>query len=161
MISSDHARQVKNAGPMLSYDTLDAIADSINPALGVIALLVPWMRRKGTRYALALDALTLLAVAVAYAVQTLDSQLGLWSRAGLDFSTHTAVFIAIASSLWQENRAWQFAAALLGFGYAALMLYQHYHSWLDITSTAAVMLLPLTPLWWRATKLPSLKKLSN
>lgn len=145
---------------MLSYDALDAIADSVNPALGVVALLVPWMRRKGKRYALALDALTLLAVAVAYTGQAIDSQLGLWSRAGLDFSTHIAVFIAIASSLWQQGRAWRFAAALLGLAYAALMLYQRYHSWLEITSTAAAMLVPLTLLWWWAMRVLPSKALS-
>lgn len=137
---------------MLSYDTLDAIADSVNPTLGVVALLVPWTRKKGTRYALALDALTLLAVGLAYALQGVDAQLGIWSGVGLDFSTHTAVFVAIASSLWQHGRASRLAAALLGLTYAALMLFQHYHSWLDITSTAAVTLVPLALLWWWATR---------
>lgn len=137
---------------MLSYDTLDAIADSVNPTLGVVALLVPWTRKKGTRYALALDALTLLAVGLVYALQGVDAQLGIWSGVGLDFSTHTAVFVAIASSLWQHGRAPRLAAALLGLAYVGLMLVQCYHSWLDIASTAAVTLVPLALLWWWAIR---------
>ncbi|MET0499866.1 MAG: hypothetical protein ABW106_16515 [Steroidobacteraceae bacterium] len=147
---------------MLSYDTLDAIADSVNPTLGVVALLAPWLRRPSTtgrvRYALALDALTLLAVAAAYAGQAIDKQLGLWPAAGLDFSTHTAIFVAIASSLWQAGQVWRVAAASLGLAYAMLMVYQRYHSWLDITTTTAAMLPPLILLWWWAMRLLASKE---
>ena len=138
---------------MLSYETLDAIADSVNPTLGVVSLLVPWLRPESRKKAIALDVFTLVAVALAYAGQAIDSRLGAWPSAGLDFSTHTAIFIAIASSLWQQGKAWRFAAALLGLAYAALMVYQRYHTWLDIVSTAAAMLPPLALLWWWAMRI--------
>lgn len=133
---------------MLSYESLDAIADSVNPTIGVLALLAPWLRRKGARYALALNGLTLVAVAIAYALQAIDAQIRLWPSLGLDYSTHTAVFVAIASSLWQHGRWLRIAAVVLAVAYAALMLFQRYHSWLDITSTTLVMLIPVFALWW-------------
>ena len=132
---------------MLSYESLDAIADSVNPTIGLVALLVPWLRRQGPRYALAFNALTLVAVAMAYALQAIDAQIRLWPSLGLDYSTHTAVFVAIASSLWQHGRWLRIAAVALAVAYAALMLFQRYHSWLDIMSTTLVMLIPVFALW--------------
>lgn len=133
---------------MLSYASVDAIADSVNPAVGVLALLLPWLRRTSTRYALVMNGLTVLAVAFAYALQFIDAQLRLWASVNLDYSTHTAVFVAIASSLWQHGRWLRGAVVVLGGAYASLMLYQRYHSWLDITSTALVVMIPLVALWW-------------
>lgn len=138
---------------MLSYHTLDMIADSINPLLGVVALVLPWIRRgRPTRQALALDGLTGAAVLIAYLLQAVDSALGMWPRAGLDFSTHTAVFVGIASSIWQHGRFWRWAIAGLGFAYATLMRIQEYHSVLDIVSTVAATLPLLVLLWWRAAR---------
>jgi hypothetical protein len=133
---------------MLSYASLDAIADFVNPTIGVLAFLFPWLRRRGARYALMLNGLTVLGVVFAYALQAVDAQLRVWPSMGLDYSTHTAVYVAIGSSLWQHGRWLRMAAVVLGGAYAALMLYQRYHSWLDITSTALVMLIPLVALWW-------------
>lgn len=139
---------------MLSYETLDGIADSINPLLGILALALPWLRRRGMRLrALILNLLTIGAVAVAYAGQALDAGLRLWVQGGLDYSTHTAVFTAIASSLWQQGNAWRWVSALVGAGYAALMLWQRYHSLLDILTTAAGMVVALVAFWWVARRL--------
>jgi hypothetical protein len=133
---------------MQSYDALDHVADSINPLFGVVALALPWLRRPTqARRALLMNALTLAAVALAYCGQLLDAHFQLWPRFGLDYSTHTAVFTAIASSLWQHGRAWQYSIASVGAGYAALMLWQRYHSVMDIVTTAGVMLVVLVFFW--------------
>jgi len=138
---------------MFSYETLDAIADSINPTLGLVGLLVPWATSKrNSRRALVLNGLMLVAVGIAYAMQGFDSALGVWPHVGLDFSTHTAVFVAIASSLWQHRTVWRWIVAVLGASYATLMVAQSYHSWLDILSTGLAILVPLLLLWWCAAR---------
>lgn len=138
---------------MLSYDTLDTIADSINPILGVLALALPWTKRgRPTRQAIALDGLTVAAVLIAYLLQAIDSAVNIWPRAGLDFSTHTAVFVAIGSSIWQQGTFWRWTIVGLGFAYSTLMRIQEYHSVLDIVSTAAAIVPLLVLLWWRAIR---------
>ncbi len=138
----------------MSYEALDRIADAINPLLGILVLVLPWWRRRGPPWrAWVLNLLTVAAVAVAYAGQALDAAFRLWAQSGLDYSTHTAVFTAIASSLWQHGRRWRWASVLVGAGYAALMLWQRYHSLLDILTTAAVMAMALVGFWWIARRL--------
>lgn len=139
---------------MPSFETLDSIADSINPICGIVALLVPWVKRaRRGRAALTLNALTIVAVAIAYCLQALDGATHLWSRVGLDYSTHAAVFIAIASSIWQHGIPWRWSIAGIGVGYAILMLVQGYHSVLDIVSTGTVIAPLLILFWWRAIRL--------
>lgn len=137
---------------MLSYDVLDSMADAVNPVLGVLSLIVPWCRKRRWRAALLINVLTLLAVGLAYAFQGIDRSLGLWSAAGLDFSTHTAVFCGIASSLCHLGKSARVGVVALGVAYGVLMLVQRYHSLLDITTTAAAMIGPLWLMWWWALR---------
>lgn len=140
---------------MLSYETLDAIADSVNPTLGVVSLLVPWVKRnRSWRQALLLNAITFVAVALAYVLQALDNATGVWPSAGLDFSTHTAIFIAVASSLWQHGIAWRWGVLAVGAGYAILMRIQNYHSWLDMITTSIAIVPLLVLIWWAVGRLP-------
>lgn len=134
---------------MLNHQTLDAIADAVNPVVGVLALMLPWLRPRirGQR-AFIMDLLTLAAVGLAYAVMALDSAFLPWGRLGLDYSTHAAVYIAIASSLWQQGGMARLTGVIVGAAYAALMLWQKYHSFLDIVTTAVVMAVLLTAFWW-------------
>jgi hypothetical protein len=137
-----------------TYEILDWIADLVNPVLGIVALTLPWLRRPArVRQNALIDALTLAAVAIAYCGQALDAAFHTWPRMGLDYSTHTAVFVASASSVWQHGRGWRLAAIGVGTGYAALMLLQKYHSLLDIASTAAAVLPPIALLWLAAQRL--------
>lgn len=139
---------------MLNHQTLDAIADAVNPVMGVLALLFPWLRPPVcVRRALILDVFTLAAVGLAYAVRAADAAFGLWGGLGLDYSTHTAVYVAIASGLWQHGGAGRVLGAIVGVAYAALMLWQKYHAVLDIVTAAAVMLALLMVFWWLAPKL--------
>jgi hypothetical protein len=64
-----------------------------------------------------------------------------WEHAwGVTFSTHTTVHVAILSCLWQLGTRWRAASVLIGFTYAVLMVYRHYHAPLDIALTTAAML---------------------
>lgn len=133
---------------MPSYELLDRIADSINPAMGILALALPWLRKRERSGQVALmTSFTLACVAIAYGMQWLDRSFRLWPHFGLDYSTHTAVFAAIASALWQHGRVWQYFAVGVALSYAALMLWQRYHSLMDIVSTAGAMLVVLIVFW--------------
>ncbi len=125
----------------MSYETLDAIADSVNPILGLIALTWPWLqwRRQWRRAALHV-LLTLLSVALAYAMSALDRTFGWWPSLGLDFSTHTALCVTLIVSLCFVRRS--LAALWIGvfIAYAALMVYQDYHSVADICTTLLAVL---------------------
>lgn len=147
---------------MPSFETLDSIADLINPICGIVALLVPWIKRpRRVRSALTLNALTVVALGSAYLLQALDGATQLWSRLGLDYSTHTAVFIAIASSIWQHGLRWRWSIAGIGLAYAILMRIQDYHSLLDIVSTGAVVVPVLILFWWRAGRAERSEALPN
>jgi hypothetical protein len=135
---------------MPSFETLDAIADSVNPLLGLVALTWPWFRWRGQWRLAALHVvMTLLSVAFAYAITSLDRANGWWQSWGLDFSTHTAVCVALVVALCTIK------LSLLGwwvgvFGaYVALMLYQQYHGVADIVTTAVVVAPPVILFrWW-------------
>ena len=134
----------------MNWETLDAIADTVNPTLGVIALLWPWFvwRTFWRRAVLSVFA-TLVSVGFAYVVASLDARYGWWHSMALDFSTHTAVAAALGVSLCATKPSIWFAwAGVLG-AYIALMLYQGYHTAADILTTAAVIAPPLVLFrWW-------------
>ena len=134
----------------MSWETLDAIADSVNPVLGIIALVWPWLFWRGSWRRAALNVIaTLISVGFAYVVASLDTRYGWWPSVGLDFSTHTAVAVALVASLWAIKPSLWFAWVVVLFGYAALMVYQGYHSLADIVTTAAVIAPPLAVYhWW-------------
>jgi hypothetical protein len=134
---------------MPNYETLDRIADAINPILGVLALVVPWLRPYSMRRApWAQIAATLMGVALAYVWQAIDAQLNLWSTLSLDYSTHTAVCTVLGLALWQLGGRWRIFTAAVGVTYATLMVYQRYHTAADIATTMAVVL-PTALVPWR------------
>jgi hypothetical protein len=146
---------------VLTYEALDQIADSVIPILAAIALALPWLnwfqskRQSATSThqptrasgALVLTLATLGAAAIGYLEQSIDNALHLWPQMGLDYSGHTALFAAVASSLWQHGIRWRWASIAIGVAYAALMIYQRYHTLADILTTAAVMIPALWAYW--------------
>ena len=138
----------------MDYESWDRIADAVNPTVGVITLgLSLAVRRPGNPPRWAQLLLTLAAVASIYAVGWLDARLGLWSSAGLDYSTHTALHVAIVVSLWMIDRRAGMAGVAIALLYVALMLYQKYHSFADI-ATSAVVIAPLAwGIWWAGGRL--------
>ena len=124
----------------MNYESWDRIADAVNPTLGLITLALSLaMRRPGNPPRWAQLLLTLAAVASVYAIGWLDSRFALWPAAGLDFSTHTGVHVAIVTSLWMIDRRLGIAGVVIALLYGALMIYQKYHSPADIASTAIVI----------------------
>src|SRR5688572_7171603 len=138
----------------MDYESWDRIADAVNPTVGVITLALSLaVRRPGNPPRWAQLLLTLAAVASIYAVGWLDARLGLWSSAGLDYSTHTALHVAIVVSLWMIDRRAGMAGVAIALLYVALMLYQKYHSLADI-ATSAVVIAPLAwGIWWAGGRL--------
>lgn len=74
-----------------------------------------------------------------YAIRLLDARFALWPAAGMDFSTHAGVHVAIVASLWMIDRRLGIAGIVIALLYGTLMLYQKYHSLADIASTAIVI----------------------
>lgn len=129
----------------MSYETLDRIADAYIPllALAFFASLVYRLLRYWP--AVGRPALDLLYCAflllASYGLMFLDQAAGLWPYFGADFSTHTAVALAFTFALsrqWQR-RAFRTTLGSMFTAYAALMMYQGYHTMLDIVSTALVI----------------------
>lgn len=129
-------------------ETLDTIADSVNPGLVCLALICPWLSRVTLRNqgsAWYFWARTLASVVVVYAIMYTDNRVGLWPRLGLDYSTHTAFAVAIITSLAVVSFRWLFFLIPCLIGYAGLMLYLGYHTMADILTTAVV----IAPITWR------------
>jgi hypothetical protein len=130
---------------MTTYEQLDWIADSVTPTLAVLALIAPWLPMYSAAAAPWKRVLaTLICVAVAYAGMALDQLTGAWPAMSLDYSTHSAVALALLFSLAQLSRRWLIASIVIGVSYAVLMLYQRYHTVADILSTA----IPAGLIYW-------------
>jgi hypothetical protein len=125
---------------MLSHQALKVVADSVNPTLGALALALPFAKWRGQpRPALMHIGVTLLTTALMYAVRAAFDLEAVWGRWGMDFSTHASVCIilvvAVSSLNWRA--VWIWGAVFVS--YDALMVYQSYHTWVDIGTTSAVI----------------------
>jgi hypothetical protein len=131
---------------------LDLFSHTINPILGLLALLVPLRQRYRGRIVLPrYYAATLSVVAFAYVWMYLERKYQWWEHVwGVTFSTHTAVHVAILSAVWQLGARWRVASILIGCAYALLMVYRHYHAPSDIALTAAALLPEVILVWWLA-----------
>lgn len=124
----------------MNYDTLDAIADSYIPLLLILFLtgFVKNLYQLWPNYrAPVLSLLYLISLLViTYGLMFFDNAARIWPAIGLDYSTHTAVALSLVFALCQAfPMLWKwFVLSMLA--YAGLMLYQEYHSFLDICSTA-------------------------
>ncbi|PUA27096.1 MAG: hypothetical protein B0W54_19910 [Cellvibrio sp. 79] len=128
---------------MMSYETLDAIADSYIPGLLMLfmanvlaALYKSWPHYKSVVPCIRFFSGTLL---FSYGLMFIDNAILLWPRFDLDYSTHTAVALSLVFTLCVSfPSGWKFFAISM-LAYAALMLYQRYHSVSDIVSTSAII----------------------
>lgn len=125
---------------MLSHQTLKVVADSVNPLLGVLAIALPIAKWPGQWRPSSMHiSVTLVTVALTYLFRAVFDLERLWASWRLDFSTHTSIcvvlMVALSSLHWK--RAWIWCAILVA--YAQLMVYQSYHTWMDIGTTVAVM----------------------
>ncbi|RMH88676.1 hypothetical protein EBB59_11385 [Lysobacter pythonis] len=125
---------------MTAYARLDAIADSVNwllLAAFLAGLAVDLGRRRWRNAGSGLVALAGVVVIV-YGLAFLDQRLGLWPRIGADYSTHSAAAAALVILLMARFPRPRWFWPGIGLAYALLMLWQRYHTVLDIVSTALV-----------------------
>jgi hypothetical protein len=132
-------------GVIFSYETLDKLADSYIPVLLIaflLAVTITFFRTPDDRkrlgkvfvYALAL-------VLISYGLMFLDKAVHLWDAAGLDYSTHTAVSLSLVIPLCILLGRYRVIVVFSFAAYSALMLYQGYHSVLDILTTGIIIAL--------------------
>lgn len=148
---------------LLSYQTLDTIADAYVPALAITALISMAAKLGQPRLALKEFCAFLLLAFLAYGLMFMDTAHRLWASRGWDYSTHTAIAAACVWYLFWLHKS---KRVLAGFfhqpwvyifwplsliGYLALMRYQQYHSWADMLTTL-LALLPLLSLHYFATR---------
>jgi len=113
------------------------LADLVCPLLGIGVLAAPLLRRPtGSRWRF--WARTAAGVAWVYLFTVADRSYDWWKSAGMDFSTHTGIAVALAIALACLERRVRPLLAVLLVGYAALMIGLEYHSVLDIATSAAV-----------------------
>jgi hypothetical protein len=126
---------------MLSHQTLKIVADSVNPSLGVLVLALPFAKWRGEWKPPSMHiAVTVLTVTLTYLLRAVLGLEAVWASWGLDFSTHAAIcsVLVVGLSSLDWRRSWIWCAILLA--YAILMVYQSYHTWMDIGITSAAML---------------------
>ena len=114
---------------------LALLCDSIIPLL--VALLIYAGRRKRPLRSLARVAASLGWV---YALHFADRGFTFWGSADLDFSTHSAVAIAVGTTLAMQGRGWLALTLVLWICYAALMVHLGYHTTADLGTTAVAVL---------------------
>lgn len=120
------------------YEFLDTIADNVNPVLLVASLLLLgfYHKERWKGYTLYLVA----AIVYVYGFQAIDRAFDIWSSTGLDYSTHSAVTIAMTGILiWLKVDYWKWVVPIV-LSYFGLQLFQEYHSLADIVSTSLVIM---------------------
>ena len=131
----------------MDYETLDNIADAYIPLLAIIAFLASALVFSGSqnRIKIALTRLTYLSIllGIAYGFMFLDNAYSLWPSLGLDYSTHTAVSLALVLFLVLLIPKLFLLWSTSLVAYCSLMLYQQYHSAADIISTAFVLFITI------------------
>ncbi|MGI9273680.1 MAG: hypothetical protein ACR2PT_02320 [Endozoicomonas sp.] len=126
---------------MLTYQELDLIADAYIPILTLIFLFLlgKSMLQTGIRSQAAVAGSVFRSVIVVYALNGLDNSFNIWTLAGTNYSTHTAMALVFVVFLARRNATASLLSILSMLLYAALMVYQEYHSIGDILSTTLVV----------------------
>lgn len=130
---------------MPSYETLDSIADAYIPLLAILSLsfiVISVFKSRWRVAGLQILALTFVLL-IAYGLMFLDNRFQIWPAFGLDYSTHTAVSLALVAFLSFNKSNWLIVWLGSLIAYLLLMLYQRYHTFSDIAVTSAVILVPL------------------
>lgn len=119
---------------------LDFVADSFDVVLTLLALASPWLRRswKGARAAASYFLAALAGLGVVYGVMALDSLYDLWPSMGLDYSTHTAYAVSLATSIVAWDRRWTRVLVAAVLGYFLLIWVLGYHGPLEMLMAATI-----------------------
>ena len=129
----------------MDFETLDSIADSYIPLLAIVffvglvgrAVKSPTEREFMARVFVFFLGLLL----VSYGIMFLDNEIHIWPSLDLDYSTHTAVSLTLVMSICVLARQFWKVVICSFVLYALLMLYQKYHTVLDIASTVVPIVL--------------------
>src|SRR5258706_7884159 len=106
---------------MNTYRILDAIADSVNPLLAIVALAVPFVRRpRILRATIAYYLCTGAAMAFVYLVRAIDDHYRLWASFRLDYSTDSAFPASLLVSVSAFHRRWLLPLAIAVLLYISL-----------------------------------------
>ena len=120
-----------------TYRILDAVADSFNPLLALVAVAIPPLhKQRNLRAMIAYYISASAAIGFVYLVRALDSHYMLWASLGVDYSTHSALAASLVVSLGAVHRRWLAPLALATTVYFALELVMRYHGPADIASPA-------------------------
>ena len=116
------------------------MADSYNPLIGIIALFLAIAPISKKKYFASLNKIGILffSIASVYVLMYFDSVTGMWAHMGLDYSTHGALAISITIYLACHHFKSKLLYATTAL-YFALMLYQEYHTLLDLITTSIVL----------------------
>ena len=126
---------------MTQYIVLDYIADAYNIILLIMAVVGGVLDyRSGYRLSFVK---CIAGIVICYLVMWLDQSVLLWSAFALDYSTHSAVALALIFYLvyrvsFQKRPTSFFLVSLIS--YYLLEVYQDYHTPLDIITTVVVIL---------------------
>ncbi len=122
-----------------TYRILDAVADSFNPLLALLALTIPFLHKpRNLRTTIAYYISAGAAIGFVYLVRAIDNHYQLWPSLGLDYSTHSAFAASLAVSIAAFKQRWLTPLALAALAYFALELFMRYHGIADILSSASL-----------------------
>ena len=122
---------------MTIHSVVAAIANSFNPLLAILALVVPFVRKPRTlRSTIAYYLSAGIAIGLVYLVRAIDDRYQLWASRGLDYSTHSAFAASLAASIGTFHRRWAVPLVLATIFYFALEIFMRYHGIIDILSSA-------------------------
>lgn len=132
-----------------TYERLDLIADSYTPVLFFLAIYRTLLDISSGRKWFFTRGLG--GLAVCYGIMAIDNSLPVWSQIDLDYSTHTAVAFTLAIYIVNGLPFKFYSSCVVAslVAYFGLMVYQQYHTWQDIISTAFVIGLFNFLIFWK------------
>lgn len=139
---------------MTTYEILDIIADSYNPVLFFFSVyyLITCLLTSRLEGIIKLLLFSTL-ISTIYILQAIDNTTGLWASFQSDYSTHTAFALAITFFFVASHQKLAITIAFTFIACLCLMLYQQYHTLLDISSTIII----ISPIMLLAVSITKLK----
>ncbi len=117
---------------------LVVVADAYIPLLALLLLYYLYVEYKSF-FNKQLIFLGIL-LCVVYGLMLLDNTYSLWSRVGLDYSTHSALSCALVVCVYSIKPKLLYTLSGSLLMYFWLMIYLQYHTVLDILSTISVII---------------------
>lgn len=128
---------IERSSPLFAIG--DLIADAVNPILALCLIGYLFVQTRRRQISLNFWVAAFLGVALVYVLRTVDRRADLWEQIGGDYSTHSAVAMAmIIPLIFLQRRLWPILVGVL-VCYAALMIVLGFHTLLDIATTLLVV----------------------